>query len=157
MDITGWTGGVIKTVSYLDQVLAVVAVPLIDTLRTVPLLNIPHIPACFHPMQYRATEEFHVKDEVIQGELLAVNIEGTEHEFELFEVIEFDSKRKRMSVIVRDPRDGGCSIRDVRVFSPFFSARVCTAQTPMKIEKAISQIEVVLAFPCASFCLFFYL
>jgi len=44
-------------------------------------------------------------DATIDGHRFYVNIFGTEHEFDIYNMLEFSSDRKRMSVICRDPRD----------------------------------------------------
>jgi phospholipid-transporting ATPase len=41
----------------------------------------------------------------INGQRVRVNIMGQEHDFSVLEILEFNSTRKRMSVIVLDPRD----------------------------------------------------
>ncbi|ETO34941.1 hypothetical protein RFI_02132 [Reticulomyxa filosa] len=42
----------------------------------------------------------------VDGEKFYVNIFGEEHAFEIYHFLEFSSARKRMSVILKDPRDG---------------------------------------------------
>eukprot|EP01083_Nonionella_stella_P117112 348597_1 len=44
--------------------------------------------------------------ERIDAQTISVNIRGDHLVFEIYEFLEFDSTRKRMSVIVKDPRDG---------------------------------------------------
>jgi phospholipid-transporting ATPase len=46
-----------------------------------------------------------IRDKQVDGYRFYVNIFGKVFEFELFHMLEFTSHRKRMSVIVRDPRD----------------------------------------------------
>jgi magnesium-transporting ATPase (P-type) len=49
--------------------------------------------------------KFDFRGRTIQGNRLIVNIQGEQHNFDCFEVIEFTSTRKRCSVIVYDERD----------------------------------------------------
>eukprot|EP01083_Nonionella_stella_P130663 396608_1 len=60
-------------------------------------------------MQYyfynRSLAIFNYGGRDVEGQLISVNIRGQHVKFELYETVDFDSTRKRMSVIVRDPRD----------------------------------------------------
>ena len=49
--------------------------------------------------------EFQGYDTQIDGHRFYLNIFGKDHKFDVFNMLEFTSKRKRMSVICRDPRD----------------------------------------------------
>ncbi len=50
--------------------------------------------------------EFDGYDATIDGHRFFVNIFGEQHQFDIYNMLEFTSQRKRMSVICRDPRDG---------------------------------------------------
>eukprot|EP01083_Nonionella_stella_P154256 496795_1 len=50
--------------------------------------------------------EFDGYDAQIDGHRFGINIFGRKLQFDVFNMLEFTSKRKRMSVICRDPRDG---------------------------------------------------
>lgn len=49
--------------------------------------------------------KFQFEGRTIQGNRCSVNIMGVQHQFDVFEVIEFTSSRKRCSVILFDHRD----------------------------------------------------
>jgi phospholipid-transporting ATPase len=54
----------------------------------------------------RIAKNIKLRDTIIDGQVVYVNIRGKIHDFEQFALLEFTSSRKRMSIVVRDPRDG---------------------------------------------------
>lgn len=58
----------------------------------------------FFFFSFRTSAKLMLNGKEEDGQHLHVNILGEQHIFELFAVLEFTSDRKRMSVVVRDPR-----------------------------------------------------
>jgi len=57
----------------------------------------------FNKEETRAIE---FKDMTFDGHVYTVTIHGTAHDFQIYEMVPFNSTRKRMSVLVKDPRTG---------------------------------------------------
>jgi phospholipid-transporting ATPase len=53
----------------------------------------------------REPVRFRFRNKEINGQRAQVNILGKQHNFDILEIFEFNSSRKRMSVVVLDPRD----------------------------------------------------
>eukprot|EP00456_Euglypha_rotunda_P056333 TRINITY_DN4623_c0_g1_i3.p1 TRINITY_DN4623_c0_g1~~TRINITY_DN4623_c0_g1_i3.p1 ORF type:complete len:731 (-),score=111.22 TRINITY_DN4623_c0_g1_i3:24-2075(-) len=68
----------------------------------------------------QSPREFNIDGLTLNGTAILVNIFGQHHEFHIYELFKFDSERARMSVILRDPRDGKikvyCKGSDTKMF-----------------------------------------
>eukprot|EP00477_Mikrocytos_mackini_P001498 GAHX01001611.1.p1 GENE.GAHX01001611.1~~GAHX01001611.1.p1 ORF type:complete len:1200 (-),score=219.20 GAHX01001611.1:28-3627(-) len=58
----------------------------------------------------RKSEQLSIGNQRFDGQIILINIKGRQHLFEVLDIIEFTSDRKRMSVIVKDPRDNKIKI-----------------------------------------------
>lgn len=68
----------------------------------------------------RKNEKITILDYDLDGQVILINIKGKQHVFEIVDFIEFTSARKKMSVVVRDLRDG-----KLRVISKGADSVIC--------------------------------
>jgi len=91
---------------------------------------------CQYYFYHREPKTIQIGNTTVNGELVFINILGTHYQFEILDVFAFTSSRARMSVLVRDPRDG-----KIRVYTKGADTKMVPMLTPESKSRSWNETD----------------